>query len=83
MRLTYRRTIQLTLGRQETKLYAESLAYQQELQRDARDMADVRGLTVEVYLSSWGREDGLQLHAFTTTPKYLTPAQPVDEKASA
>lgn len=68
MRLTYRRVIELTLGRQETKLYRESEAYRAELAASAMDMANERSYPVEIYLSSWGREDGANPLALEVNP---------------
>jgi hypothetical protein len=52
MRLTYKRSIVLHLGRQETKLWNASEAYKAEVTEQMADMANSRGCTVELVLSA-------------------------------
>lgn len=78
MRLTYRRTIELHLGRQETKLWHSSDAYRDELQRTLKDMANDRGLPVELYLSNWGVSDGVKPLADSAQPRALYPRKHIE-----
>jgi hypothetical protein len=52
MRLTYKRSIVLHLGRQETKLWNASEAYKAEVKEQMQDMATSRGCNVELVLSA-------------------------------
>lgn len=77
MRLTYRKTILLTLGRAETKVWRASPAYQDELQRTMKDLANDRGMPVELYLSSWQSEAHTQLHVDTVVPSIYEDKDPM------
>lgn len=53
MRMSYRRTIVIKLGRDETKLWIASEAYKIEIQQTMKDLANKRNMPVELELSSF------------------------------